>query len=78
MVKDKNELINMMNKELQNIVEWLKVNKLSLNVKKTQFIVIFFSSRKFVPVVSDLVIDNSPITRINISKLRIIFQNETT
>ena len=34
----------MMNKELQNIVEWLNVNKLSLNVKETKFMV-FFSSR---------------------------------
>ena len=42
--KDINELINMMSKELQNYVEWLNVNKLSLNVKKTQFMV-FFSSR---------------------------------
>ena len=51
----------MRNKELQDIVEWLNVNKLSLNVKKTQFIV-FSSSRKFVPVVSNLVINNRPIT----------------
>ena len=52
-----------MNKELQNIVEWLNVNKLSLNGKKTQFMVLS-SSRKFVSVVSNFVINNSPITRI--------------
>ena len=51
--KDIKEIINMMNKELQNIVEWFDVNKLSLNVGKTQFMV-FFSSCKFVPVVSNL------------------------
>ena len=62
----------MMSKELQNYVEWLNVNKLSLNVKKTQFMV-FFSSRKFVPVVSNLVINNSPITRIYTAKLLGVF-----
>ena len=62
----------MMNKELQNIVDWLKVNKLSLNVKKTQFM-IFSSSRKFVPAVSNLVINNSPITRIFTAKFLGVF-----
>ena len=62
----------MMNKDLQNIVEWLNVNKLSLNVKKTQFMV-FFSSRKVVPVVSNLVINNSPITIIYTAKFLGVF-----
>ena len=70
--KDINELINMMKKELQNIVEWLKVNKLSLIVKKTQCIV-FFSSRKFVPVVSNVVINNSQITIIYTVKFLGVF-----
>ena len=70
--KDINELINLMNKEWQNIVEWLNVNKLSLNVKKTQFMV-FYSSRKSVPVVSNLVVNNSPITRIYTAKFLGVF-----
>ena len=74
--KDINELINMMNKELKNIVEWLNVNKLSLNVKKTQFM-IFFSSRKYVPVVSNLVINNSPITRIYTAKCLGVFIDDS-
>ena len=69
---DINELINMMNKELLNIIEWLNVNKLSLNVKKTQFMVLF-SCVKFVPVVSNLVIYNSPITRIYTAKFLGVF-----
>ena len=63
---------NMMNKELQNIEEWLNVNKLSLNVRKTRFMV-SFSSRRFVPVVSNLVINNSPITRIYTAKFSSVF-----
>ena len=74
--EDIKELINMMNKELQNIVEWLNVNKLnfklSLNVKKTQFMV-FVSSSNFVPVVSNLVINNSLILRIYTAKLLGVF-----
>ena len=33
--KDVRQLISIMNNELSKIVEWLNVNKLSLNVKKT-------------------------------------------
>ena len=33
------ELINTVNEEMINVVEWLRVNKLSLNLKKTHFII---------------------------------------
>ena len=36
--KDPNQLIRVMNCELSKISEWLKVNKLSLNVAKTNYI----------------------------------------
>ena len=32
--KNVNDLINTMNIELKNVIEWLNVNKLSLNLKK--------------------------------------------
>ena len=35
--KNPNEMIDLMNKELNKLVEWLQANKLSLNVKKTHF-----------------------------------------
>ena len=35
--KDPNEMIEVMNIELNKLLTWLKVNKLSLNVKKTHF-----------------------------------------
>ena len=39
-----NELTNVMNTELEKMVEWLKANRLSLNVKKTHYMV--FRSRQ--------------------------------
>ena len=38
----------MMNKELCKLIKWLKANKLSLNVKKTHY-VLFRSKHKSVP-----------------------------
>jgi hypothetical protein len=40
-----NELFQIMNKELEKIVQWIECNKLSLNVKKTKFM-IFSSTRR--------------------------------
>ena len=37
---DRAELISMTKKELLNISDWLRVNKLSLNPQKTEFMVI--------------------------------------
>ena len=36
--KDPNLLVKIMNQEMENVVDWLKLNKLSLNLKKTHFI----------------------------------------
>ena len=37
--KDKKALVNMVNVELTKISEWFKLNKLSLNIKKTNYII---------------------------------------
>ena len=50
---------NVLNEELKNISLWLKVNKLSLNVKKTHFIV--FTKRKKFNESIKLLIDNQTI-----------------
>ena len=54
------------NKELADITEWLKVNKLSLNIKKTQFMV--FARRKVTLTNIDIKIDIQCITETTISK----------
>ena len=43
--KDLSGVVHLINDELQEIAMWLKVNKLSLNIKKTQYI-LFTSIKK--------------------------------
>ena len=54
------------NKELADMAKWLKVNKLSLNIKMTQFMV--FTRRKETPIKVDMKIDNQSIAETKISK----------
>ena len=43
---DINTLITTTNEELRKVVEWLRANKLSLNIKKTQFIIFKAKNKK--------------------------------
>ena len=63
--KDLVQLQNNINSELCNLVKWFKVNKLSLNISKTNFIV--FSSSRKVPnhVNISIVIDGIQINRVS-------------
>ena len=47
-----NEIIDIMNFELNKIVTWLNINKLSLNIEKTQYML--FSSKKVNMIIPDL------------------------
>ena len=58
--KDPNELIRHMNIEIKHVIDWLKVNKLSLNLKKTHFIIFQRRRAKFT-VSEDLIIDGVKI-----------------
>ena len=58
--KNPNELIQTMNTEIVNVVDWLRVNKLSLNLKKTHFI-IFQKQRARLNVCEDLFVDKEKI-----------------
>ena len=53
------------NEELADITKWLKVNKLSLNIKKTQFMV--FARRKVTLTNIDIKIDIQCITETTVS-----------
>ena len=57
---------DVLNKELANISEWLNVNKLSLSINKTQFMV--FSRRKITPPKIDIEIDNQSVMETDLSK----------
>ena len=60
-------LIFLMNTELKKIVIWLNTNKLSLNIKKTHFIIFSFSNKRIVKT-NDIVIDNQPVSRVSHTK----------
>ena len=54
------------NGELENISLWLKINKLSLNIKKTHFVM--FQKGKWTMSIPDITIDNQPIDKVEKTK----------
>ena len=67
-----NEMIQCMNNELERIVQWLNVNKLTLNVQKTEFIV-FAPGRKDVETSENVIVNGNMIERVNEIKFLGIF-----
>ena len=61
--KDPNELIEIMNGELKKLLLWLYINKLTLNIKKTQFM-IFCPPRKKPDISVALVINDETINQV--------------
>ena len=60
------ELESLVNRELGNVNEWLKVNKLSLNIKKSNF-VIFRPRQKNIPFIPRIrIFDPVTNTRANL------------
>ena len=61
------ELENMLNQELQNLNIWLKVNKLNLNIVKTEFMMIGSRQRLNVNVDGhiNITINDQPIKKVN-------------
>ena len=62
-----NDLIDRLNTELISLNNWFKANKLSLNTKKS-FFMIFHRSRIKSNVINRVVIDNHQLTQVNSSK----------
>ena len=76
--KDLNTLVNLVNNELKCLNSWFKVNKLSLNVDKTVFMV-FTSARKKYDVnavTSKIKFDNKPILQVSTTKFLGVHINE--
>ena len=46
------------------VQEWLKVNRLSLNVSKTKYMIFHHRQRKFDELIPDIRINDSPIERV--------------
>ena len=60
-------LIEQMNNKMEKIIDWLNINKLSLNLKKIHFI-IFRKRRGNIHIDNDLVVDNEKISMSNHTK----------
>ena len=58
------QLSEYINTELDNILEWLNTNKLSLNVKKTKFTIFYYRQRKIDNLIPNLKINSEPIERV--------------
>lgn len=61
--KSFNDLENTLNEELKNVSDWLKANKLSLNIKKTQLL-IFQAKNKKISQVTNIKLDDSNIKQV--------------
>ena len=62
--KNPDELVQLINKELQNLVIWLNANKLSLNVDKTNYMFFSLSNQKL-RYSSNVMINNVNVTKVS-------------
>ena len=68
-------LQNTMNRELVKVSRWLKLNKLSLNIDKTHFM-IFKRRRQRVEFVPDIHIDSNPLHQVSNTKFLGVYIDE--
>ena len=64
--KNIDTMIALMNDELQKIAEWLQVNKLSINIKKTQYMI--FSLKSTIITNNKVCINNNILERVYSTK----------
>ena len=64
--KNLDNLIQTANHEIEKIFDWLNVNKLSLNIQKTHYMI--FHSRKNIKVNFDVLINNEIINKVECTK----------
>ena len=57
-------LINI-NKELAKVYDWLAVNNLSLNIRKTKYVIFHAINKKIEGVIPDLEINGIPLDKVN-------------
>ena len=71
---DVSNMVNILNDELQAITHWLKVNKLSLNVKKTHYMI--FTTKKHMPTTLAIFMDGYAIDRVKHTKFLGVYIDE--
>ncbi len=69
----------MINKELVLITEWLQINKLSLNISKTNYMIMSSQGKRYSPENCTICIDDNIIERVNNTKfLGVIIDDKLT
>ena len=63
--KDYKEISININKELEIITDWLALNKLSLNAKKTKMMLFHFPQKKITNITLDLKINKTKIEQVD-------------
>ena len=74
-IKNLDTLIIILNKKLDRVSSWLKVNKLSLNIKKTHLI-LFHNKQKLINTKINIKMDNSEIEQVFSTKFLGVIINE--
>ena len=74
--KNINTLISSFNKEIENISNWFKSNKLSLNLTKTNYVIFRTRNRGVPTTIPNIQIDGSTILRLQTVKFLGIMINE--
>ena len=59
------EVTNSINDELSHVYEWLLINKLSVNVSKTKFMIFHHQQRRIDTLIPDLKLDFEPIEHVS-------------
>ena len=64
--KNINKTVSNLNSELKKLVQWLNINKLSLNIRKTHYIV--FTHKKQINLNNNILINNQIVSRVESTK----------
>ena len=72
---DLDSLINTVNTELCKIVLWLEVNRLSLNIKKTHYM-LFCGKRKCASNIANISMNGASLDRVTVTKFLGVILNE--
>ena len=59
------EVTNSINDELSHVHEWLLINKLSVNVRKTKFMIFHHQQRRIDTLIPDLKLDSEPLEHVS-------------
>jgi len=73
--KDPNRLIEILNRELVKVRDWMMINKLSLNTTKTKYI-LFSKPKSHIHITTELKLNNEIISRVTSAKFLGIYIDE--